>query len=114
MRTSRRLESTPSSTVLPRLLAVDESHLLSMQLALTAHGIAHTVHHEPPESVSRWPSYIAVEPADFDRATALVRELQFTPPPTASWSSVRFRVFTVVMTLLLLGTVVVLLLRPRM
>lgn len=98
----------------PRLHALDESHLLSMQLTLTAHGIAHTVHREPPESMSPWPSYVAVDPADFDRATALVRELQLTPPPIAAWNSPRFRRVAVAMTLLVLGTVLFVLFRLRM
>lgn len=43
-----------------RLPAVDESHLLGMQLILNAHGIPHTVHRELTENVSTWARSIEV------------------------------------------------------
>jgi hypothetical protein len=89
--------------------AVDESHLLSMQLTLNAHGIPHTVHRGDTDGVSKWPRYIAVDAVDFARATALVRELQLTPSPLAPWNRSRFRLFAAAATLLMLGIVLLLL-----
>ena len=94
-----------------RLPAVDESHLLGMQLILNAHGIPHTVHRELTENVSTWARYIVVDAADFDGATALVSELQVTPPAIAAWNQPSFRRFAAAATLLMVGTVLLLLLR---
>ena len=82
-----------------------------MQFILSAHGIPHTIHRELTEGVSTWPRYITVDAADFDRATALVSELQVTPPPPAAWNRSSFLLFAAAATLLLLGAVLLLLLR---
>ena len=67
------------------LAAVDESHLLSMQMVLDAHGVRHTAYRQHGEGVTKYRHYIAVDAADFDRATTLVRALQVNSPPGASW-----------------------------
>lgn len=98
----------PGAYLLP---AVDESHLLGMQLILKANGIPHNVHRQLTENVSAWPRYVVVDAADFDRATALVSELQVTPPPVAAWDRRSFRLFAAAAALIIFGTVALLLIR---
>jgi hypothetical protein len=91
--------------------AVDESHLLGMQLILDAHDIPHALRRELTESLSTWRGYVVVDASDFDRATALVSELQVTPVPLSAWDRRSFRLFAAAAALLTLGTVLLLLLR---
>ena len=93
------------------LAAADESQLLGMQLILNAHGIPHTVHRPVAETVNTWPRYVVVPVGECDRAAALVSELQVTPPPIAAWDRRSFRLFAATATLLMLGTVLLLLFR---
>lgn len=98
----------PGAHLLP---AADESQLLGMQLILNAHGIPHTVHRPVAETVNTWPRYVVVAADDFDRASTLVSELQVTPPPIAAWDRRSFRLFAATASLLMLGTVLLILFR---
>src|SRR4051794_36112336 len=81
------------------LAAVDESHLLSMQLTLDAHGVSYTAYRHHTEGVTKYAHCIAVDAADFDRAAALVRALQVSSLSTATWDRASFRVLVAIATL---------------
>jgi hypothetical protein len=83
---------TTSMSGKQRLTATDESHLPSMELASSAHGIPHVVQREHGEA-SIYPGYLVIDSADVERATAVVRELQVTPPTRLTSADRRFRVF---------------------
>jgi hypothetical protein len=100
------LRSIMRTPIERRLPAADESHLLAMDMALNAHGIVHVVHREHGEAAT---DYIAVHEGDFDRATALVRDLQVTTMGDEPRSR-GFIIFSVVATVLVLGGIVLVLL----
>jgi Flp pilus assembly protein TadB len=95
------------------LVAADESHLLSMQLTLDAHGVRHTAYRHHTEGVTKYAHCIAVDAADFDRAATLVGALQVNPRPGATWNRASFRLFAAVATLLVVGVMLLLLLMPH-
>jgi hypothetical protein len=85
-------------------VAVDESHLLAMQVTLEKHGVRHTVfRNHSAEGLHKFSQYVTVSAADYERAATLVRELQVTP--TVAWDSKRFRVFVVSATLVVFAAV---------
>jgi hypothetical protein len=103
-----RTPLAPYSSGLPaderRFVAVDESHLLAIQITLETHGIRHTAsRNRTEEGLTKFPLYVTVAAADFERAATLVRELQVTP--AVAWNSMRFRVFVIVAALVVFGAV---------
>jgi hypothetical protein len=93
----------PASDEPRRFAAESESHLLSMDVALTAHRIPHTVHREHTESIAGCSLYVAVSAIDAERASPVVRDVQHTPLPGAAWDQRRFRTFAIVATIVVLG-----------
>jgi hypothetical protein len=92
------LRNSNTERVLP---AMDESHLLSLQLTLDAHGIPYRAHRNHTEGVTKYIRCISVAAADYDRAIALAGEVRVTPMEGWAWSSPRFRRFVLVTTVLL-------------
>jgi hypothetical protein len=104
-------DATPATRIL--VASVEEAHFLSVQVALDAHGIWHSDHRDHTEGVTKFSNSIIVDAADFDRATALIGALQKTAVPIASWERLSFRVFAVVATALVLGSVLFLIIGSR-
>jgi hypothetical protein len=95
--TSRRIRLSLRASNTERVLpAVDESHLLSLQLTLDAHGIPYRAHRDHVEGVIKYAYSISVAAADYDRAVMLAGEVRVTPLEGGAWNDRRFRRFVVV------------------